>query len=120
MIVIIETVRGVSNAGEILALDGIDGALVGPNDLTADLGCNGNYAGAAYASALSRIERAASASDKALGTIPLGDYSLEVLLARGYRLFILGTDSSVVHEAMHTQATTARSIIQRVRRRMPT
>lgn len=40
----IETKAGVENIREILAVEGMDGVLVGPNDLSCDLGCIGDVA----------------------------------------------------------------------------
>lgn len=40
----IETSEGVSNISDILSVEGVDAALVGPNDLAADLGTPGNFA----------------------------------------------------------------------------
>jgi len=112
LLVIIETALGASNAEAILMFPGVDAALVGPNDLTADLGCKGDYANSAYTQAVSHIEHAACLTGKALGTVPVGGYTLEVLLAHHYRLFILGTDLSTLSEAMGAQLTKARSICQ--------
>jgi 4-hydroxy-2-oxoheptanedioate aldolase len=109
LIPIIESALGVANAAEILAVEGVAGAIVGPNDLSADLGYQGDYAHPDYAQALASIERAAAAAGKILGTIPHGDYSLEALHARGHRLFILGTDRGLLHQAMSEQLSHARS-----------
>lgn len=35
----IETVKGVDNVADILAVEGVDGIFIGPNDLMSDLGC---------------------------------------------------------------------------------
>jgi 4-hydroxy-2-oxoheptanedioate aldolase len=43
VMVIIESRRGVENAAEIAAVDGLDGLIVGPGDLSADLGVNGQF-----------------------------------------------------------------------------
>lgn len=111
LIVIIESALGVASADEILAIEGVDGAIVGPNDLTTDLGSKGDYSQPAYAQALLHIERAAAAAGKLLGTIPHAGYPLEALLARGHRLLILGSDSSLMREAMSAQVAKARSCL---------
>jgi 2-keto-3-deoxy-L-rhamnonate aldolase RhmA len=112
LIVILETKLGVENAEEILAVAGVDGAIIGPTDLSTDLGIKGQYAHPAYAEAFSRIERAAAMNNKPLGTIPHGDYSLEALGARGHRLFILTSDHSLLREALNAQADLARSMLK--------
>ena len=108
IIAIIESALGASNAEAILAVDGLAGVLVGPNDLSADLGYEGNYTSAAYTQALERTEHAATRAGKVLGTVPHGKYSLPTLYGRGHRLFILGTDRSLLREAMSAQVAQAR------------
>lgn len=39
----IETREGVQNINDILSLEGVDGALIGPNDMSCDCGDPGNY-----------------------------------------------------------------------------
>jgi 4-hydroxy-2-oxoheptanedioate aldolase len=107
--VIIESALGAQNAQEILAVPGVDGAIIGPFDLSADLGQAGDFTRAAYAQALGRVEEAASKHRKMLGTAPHPGYPLETLLAHGHRLFILGADISVLREAMSAQVAQARS-----------
>jgi 4-hydroxy-2-oxoheptanedioate aldolase len=106
LIVIIESAKGVANVEDIFAIGGVDGAIVGPWDLSADLGCMGNFSDPIYAEALTRVERAASTHGKVLGTAPHPAYSAETLLARGHRLLIAGADMPLMREAM--SATLAR------------
>jgi 4-hydroxy-2-oxoheptanedioate aldolase len=106
---IIESALGVSNVERILAVEGVDGAIVGPSDLTADLGCTGEYSNPAYTQAIARIERAAADRRKVLGTAPHPGHPLESLFARGHRLFIVGSDTSLISEAMNAQLAKARA-----------
>ncbi len=55
----IETLAGVENIDSILALEGVDGVLVGPNDLSVDLNCIGDNK-----TLLTYIERVAVAANK--------------------------------------------------------
>jgi 2-keto-3-deoxy-L-rhamnonate aldolase RhmA len=103
LIVILESVPGATNAAEILAVEGVDGAFVGPINLSTDLNCPRNYAHPSYGEALARIERAAAAMGKVLGTVPNGGYPVEVLRPRGHRLFILGSDRGLLCEAMNAR-----------------
>lgn len=59
LVVMIESALGVANAEDIQAVEGVDGVFIGPTDLTADLGCSGDYSQLAYAEVLARIDRAA-------------------------------------------------------------
>lgn len=111
LLVIIESALGVSNVDDILAVEGVDGAIVGPADLSADLGHPGDFSGADYADALVRVERAAALTGKVLGTAPHPGYPLEALVARGHRLFIVGSDVSLVGDAMRAQVATANATL---------
>jgi 2-keto-3-deoxy-L-rhamnonate aldolase RhmA len=112
LIAIIESAAGVKNAQEILATDGVDAVFVGPSDLSTDLGSHGNYASCAYASALTQIESAAAKAGKFLGTIPHGEYTLDTLLSRGYRILLTATDISLLSEALSAQLARAQSSVQ--------
>lgn len=111
LVVIIESASGVANVEDILAVEGIDGVIIGPSDLTADLGCAGDFSQAAYARAVARIEQAAAARGKLLGTAPHPGSPFEALVARGHRLLIIGDDVSLVREAMSAQVAKARSYL---------
>jgi 4-hydroxy-2-oxoheptanedioate aldolase len=109
LLVIIESALGVANVDDILSVEGVDGAIIGPGDLTADLGYPGEFCRPAYVEAVSRIERAASARGKILGTVPHPGYPLETLLAQGHRLLIVGADMPLIREAMSTQVAKAKA-----------
>lgn len=108
LFVLIESSLGVANAADILDVEGVDGAIIGPADLSASLGRAGDYAQPAYAQALARVESAAAARNKLLGSVPHAGHSLQALQARGYRLLILGADMSLIREAMRAQILKAR------------
>lgn len=106
---IIESAAGAANIDGILAVPGIDGVIIGPADLAADLGCAGDFSRSDFMEAVTRIERAARAHYKALGTAPHAGSPIDILLARGHRLLIVGSDVSVVREAMSAQVAKARA-----------
>jgi 4-hydroxy-2-oxoheptanedioate aldolase len=109
LIVMIESRQGVQNVEDILAVDGVDGVFVGPFDLSADLGCAGDFASPLYAEALDRIERAATARGKVLGTGPHPGNLFDALLARGHRLLLIGADMPLIRDAMRAQVSAART-----------
>lgn len=112
LVVIIESALGVANVEEILSIDGVDGAVIGPWDLTANLGCAGDFSHPAYAEAMIRIERAASTRGKIFGTAPNPSYPLETLLARGHRLLIVGADMSLMRDAVCAAVAKAKSCLE--------
>ena len=63
----IESASGVENIDQILSLNGVDGAFVGPNDLSISLGCVGNDA--PIISAISRVAESAKLHQKPWGII---------------------------------------------------
>jgi 4-hydroxy-2-oxoheptanedioate aldolase len=111
LLVMIESALSVTNAREILAVEGVDGAIVGPSDLSADLGAHGDFACPAYQEALELIERAAAITGKPVGTVPHGGYALDTLYARGHRIFFVGSDISLIREAMRAQVEKAKSFL---------
>lgn len=107
-IALLESAAGAENAERILAVEGVDGAFIGPNDLSADLGTPGDYDGDAYRDAVERIERACAATGKLVGTVPLGEHTLARLRDRGHRLLVVGVDAWTVGDAVRELATEAR------------
>jgi len=111
LLVIIESSAGVANVEDILAVEGIDGVIIGPSDLTADLGCARDFSHVAYVQAVARIEQAARARGKLLGTAPHPGSPVEALVARGHRLLIISDDVSLMREAMSAQVAQARACL---------
>lgn len=111
LLVIIESALGVANVDQILAVEGVDGAIIGPFDLSADLGCVADFSQLAYTRAVASIERAASARGKLLGTTPHPGSPLEALLARGHRIVIGAADISLMREAMSAAVMKSKACI---------
>ena len=63
----IEHIEAVKNLKEILSVDGIDGIIVGPYDLSASMGYPGEYHREDVKKALKEVTRVAKESDKSLG-----------------------------------------------------
>jgi 2-keto-3-deoxy-L-rhamnonate aldolase RhmA len=112
LIPMVESGIGVENVDQILAVDGVDGVLVGPGDLSASLGGLGNFENPAFASALARIETAAAAAGKLAAIAPPGGIPIEALVARGYSLLLVGFDAPLLREAMSLNIANARERIQ--------
>jgi len=107
--VLIESRVAVSNVDAILAVDGVDAAVIGPSDLSADLGALGDFGAPAFQAAYERLERAAEKNSKLTGAAPHAGQQLEALMARGHRLFLIGSDAGLMREAMIAQLATARA-----------
>ena len=63
----IESQLGVSNIDAIMAVDGIDGAMIGPNDMSQDFGILGQYAHPAMQAAFRQVIAAAARHGKVSG-----------------------------------------------------
>jgi len=108
LVVVIESMRGVENSDDILAVDGVDAVFIGPSDLSAALGGVGNFEASAYTTALQRVEHAARIHGKTVGMPPHPGQTIDVLRARGHRLFILGSDTALIRQSMSEQLARAR------------
>ena len=110
--VLIESARGVASVDAILAVDGIDAAIIGPADLSAHLGAVGDFSSPAFKAAFERLEGAASTHGKIAGAAPLPDQQLAALFRRGHRLFILGSDTSLMRGAMLSRIAEAEKTLK--------
>lgn len=67
VIVQIEHIRAVENLEAILAVDGVDGFIIGPYDLSASLGIPGQFDRPEFIQAMNRITETKEHTDKAAG-----------------------------------------------------
>lgn len=65
----IETRQALDHVGEIAAVEGIDAVVIGPNDLSIDLGVPGDLGAPAMKEAQRIVAEAAARADKASGMI---------------------------------------------------
>lgn len=86
----IETKAGVENIEEILAVQGMDGVFVGPNDLSCDLGCIGDLA--PILDAMQKVAAAAAQAGKPWGLITTNKTLLEKADAWGVDMISYGSE----------------------------
>jgi 2-keto-3-deoxy-L-rhamnonate aldolase RhmA len=103
----IEGRRALAELAAIAATPGISGLIIGPNDLSADLGCASEFAAPAYAAAVSQVEATAADAQLLLGTIAHPHYPTERLLAAGHRLIIVSSDVAIVRDGCQAQLAAA-------------
>lgn len=98
LIVQIESVMGVENIDAILAVDGVDGAMVGPYDLSGSLGIPGQIDHPRVAEAAGRVVAACQRAGKACGTqlIEPTAAGLDEARARGFTFIVLASDVFVL------------------------
>jgi 2-keto-3-deoxy-L-rhamnonate aldolase RhmA len=96
----IETVAGVQNVEEILAVDGVDVAWVGHGDLSVSMGIPYQFDHPDHIAAMERVAAVARAAGKIAGRlvtdIPTGRRWLE----HGYRMLAYGPDTALLGRAL--------------------
>lgn len=92
VVVQLESPRAVDSADEILAVDGVDVAFVGENDLSAAYGYPGEADHPAVESAVQRVLQAARANDVCPGIAGRTRTARTERAERGFRFFLLGAD----------------------------
>ncbi len=111
VIAMIETPRAVENAARIAAIQGLDGLLVGTNDLCIEMGIPGQLDHERLKQALDTVLGACKKHGKipALGGI-YGKELLERYLGLGFRMMLAGNDLSLLHGAAQAQAKFVRGL----------
>ena len=118
VIPMIETPSAVEIADEILAVDGVDGVLVGSNDLCTDLGIPGKYDTELYQDAVTRVIHAANKAGKPVGIGGVGSRLdiLEKWFNMGATWSLSGQDASMLQAGLKQMSKNYTEISERLRR----
>ncbi len=102
LMVQIESAAGVRNLSEILSVEGVDGFIVGPYDLSGSLGCPGNWSSPPVVEALERVQKVMAASTKPGGfhVVSSSHRELEQRIEEGYRFLAYGDDMVFLAEKL--------------------
>ncbi|KAM5343848.1 hypothetical protein ACJ41O_012385 [Fusarium nematophilum] len=102
LIPMIETPSAVQLADEFLAIDGVDGILIGSNDLCTDMGIPGKYDDPTYQNAVTKIVLAGKKAGKPIGIGGIGGRLdlLEMWFAMGATWSLSGQDFSMIQAGM--------------------
>ena len=109
--VMIETPQAVEASESIASVDGIDMILLGPSDLTAEMGIHGQYENPHFQRAVESVAAACRGHGVALGIA--GIKSVELLnrfVGLGLRFISAGTDIGMMSEAAATRAQALRGL----------
>jgi len=90
----IETGAGVENVEEILAVDGVAGIMVGPNDLSCDLNCIGQDG--PVLEAIETVAAAAARAGKHCGVITAKDSLLKKAAESGMDWYCIGSELNML------------------------
>lgn len=92
----IETVNGVNNIEEILNVPGVNGVMVGPNDLSLDYGCIGDKNAPLILEAIVKVGKACLKANKECGIITSNKNYLECAKANGFSIFCVGSELNAI------------------------
>lgn len=109
--VMIETPAAVEASDSIAAVDGVDMILIGPSDLTAEMGIHGQYENEHFHRAVESVAAACRSHGVALGIA--GIKSIDLLnrfVGLGLRFISAGTDVGMMTEAATTRAQALRGL----------
>ena len=109
--VMVETPEAVRNADAIASVEGVDMVLIGPSDLTAEMGIHGLYENERFRDAVDSVAAACRTHGVALGVA--GIKSLDLLkrfVGLGLRFISAGTDVGMMTEAATARAQALRGL----------
>lgn len=100
MIVIcqIESPDTVENIDDITAIPGVDGVLIGPNDLSQHMGITGQYDHPRMHSAIEKVAQSARKNGKWSGIITANDHLLSYGTAQGMTCFSVGSELNAIYD----------------------
>ncbi|MDG4669230.1 aldolase/citrate lyase family protein [Mycobacterium sp. 236(2023)] len=112
--VMVETPEAVSLVDDIAAVDGLDMILIGPSDLTAEMGIHGDYENEHFQNAVKSVAVACRNHGVALGVAGIKSQDLlERFVDLGLRFISAGTDVGMMTEAATTRAQALRTLDRR-------
>jgi 2-keto-3-deoxy-L-rhamnonate aldolase RhmA len=109
--VMLETPDAIANADVIASVEGVDMVMVGPHDLTAEMGILGQFRDDRFLDAVRTVAKACRAHDTIFGIAGIRDRELLAeLVELGLRFVSAGTDAGFLSEAAAAHATRLRTI----------
>jgi 2-keto-3-deoxy-L-rhamnonate aldolase RhmA len=109
--VMLETPDAVTRADDIASVSGVDMVMLGPHDLTAEMGILGSFRDPAFLDAARNVAQACRAHDVIFGIAGIRDQELLTeLVGLGLRFVSAGTDVGFMAEAATAQVQRLRTI----------
>jgi 4-hydroxy-2-oxoheptanedioate aldolase len=92
----VESPEAVANAGEIAAVDGVDGVFVGPNDLAANMGLVGQAGAPAVRDVVRTVIAPVHAAGKAAGMLDFNVDNARAWFDAGFGFIGVGSDTGLL------------------------
>ena len=92
----IETIKGVENIAEILAVEGVHGCLIGPNDLSADYGCLTNSSAPEILNAIQKVGLECKKQGKVGGIITANKTYIDCATQNGLQMISKGSELNAI------------------------
>jgi len=108
----IETARGVGNADEILATEGVEAVMIGPFDLSQSLGCPGETDNPEVTEACDEVTRACQRHGVSSGIHIQTVEAAGRWISRGMRFITCKTDAGMLNEAGSGTVSGLRRLVQ--------
>jgi 4-hydroxy-2-oxoheptanedioate aldolase len=107
VIVMIETIQAVEQAEAIMAVDGVVGCFIGPNDLALSMGLTlrDQGPGTAHEAAMMEVLAAAKRTGKAAGKHCFSAAEVSERIAQGFQFLALASDAAFMAQAAHAALT---------------
>lgn len=99
LLVQLETREAISSAHKIAAVDGVDGLMIGPNDLAMDMGLPGQFETPEMDSAITSVVAAAKEAGKSSGIITSNISFLHKCMDKGMNLFSCNSEVGMMLKA---------------------
>ena len=115
--VMVESPEAVAAVDDIASVEGLDMILIGPSDLTAEMGIHGDYENERFHNAVKSVAAACRNHGVALGVAGIKSLDLlERFVDLGLRFISAGTDVGMMTEAATLRAQALRGLDGRVGR----
>lgn len=101
LIVQIESIHAIDSLEEILLVEGVDGSMIGPYDLSGSLGCPGEFESMEFEAAIKRYEKVSKKVGKAMGyhIVKPDIDKVKEYVGRGYQFIAVGFDAFFLKNA---------------------
>lgn len=103
----IESPEVVANIDEITGIPGVDGVMIGPNDLSQHMGIPGQYDHPLMHDAIEKVAESAKKNGKWSGIITANDHLLSYGTAHGMTCFSVGSELNAIYDGAIAQRNKA-------------